>query len=479
MPRLYRPDLGGVAGPSPVDLVLVSHAHVDHCGLIGLLRRDVPIATSPQSFATLGSIETTVGAPGWETDYTAMRVRGALTRNDEGEFVRMQYRDERGPERRYITQGPIQEHGKWTIAFHDVDHSIQGANAFVLSDGDRKIVYTGDFRRHGLNPEKTRAFLAAAVEPDVLIMEGTRVGHEKGVPGTDRERDVEAEVRAYIEKHEAQGGPPFIAVGYPPRDLDRLRSLHAVAKSVGRRLLLNTKQAHLLVALRDAGRTDLPDWRSDPHVAVYCRARSSGILRNPGRVPLGDKAGLAIAYLDVTRDEWSRLASKELEGWEFDLLGGEDEKKGSKRIVTKPVPFGDEHIVLPSDVAYDPGEYLFSLSLFNMTDLFDIFPDRSKAGGLYIHSQTQPHNDDMEMDQFRMRRWLTAFNFNAPDHEPRRTHVSGHVSQEDINHILDELRPKLLVPIHSEHPEMSAERYAGRIGRKALLPRWGHPERVA
>ncbi len=310
-------------------------------------------------------------------------------------------------------------------------------------------------------------------------MEGTRVGHEKGVPGTDKERDVEAQVRSFVEQHESAGGHPFVAIGYPPRDLDRLRSLHSVAKSLGRRLLLNTKQAHLLVNLRAAGRTDLPDWRSDPHVAVYVRAGSSGILRSPGRVPVGDKASLAIEFLDVPMAEWAKRASKELDSWEFKLLGGQDEKQGSKRVVTTAVPFGDEHIVLPSDVAKDPGGYLFSLSLFNMTDLFDVFPDRAKAGGLYIHSQTQPHNDDMEMDQFRMRRWLKAFNLNAPDWEPRRTHVSGHVSQEDINHILDELRPKLLIPIHSEHPEMTAERYSGRIGRKALLPRWGHPEKVA
>ncbi len=103
MPRLYRPDLGGVDGPSPVDLVLVSHAHVDHCGLVGLLRRDVPIATSPQSLATLTSIEaTSVG--GWETDYTEMRLRGALERKDGGDIAGIHYKpDELGPTRRFST----------------------------------------------------------------------------------------------------------------------------------------------------------------------------------------------------------------------------------------------------------------------------------------------------------------------------------------------------------------------------------------
>jgi ribonuclease J len=468
---LYRQDLGGATTAPPVDMVLVSHAHVDHCGLIGLLRPDIPVVTSAQSQATMQSIQAT-GMSSWETDYVDLRVRGGLEAKETGEYTRVSYRDgEAGLQRPFRVEARL-ESGPWSIEHHAVDHSIQGASAFILTDGDTKVVYTGDFREHGLHPEKTRAFLKAAADPDVLIMEGTRVGH--GHPdSTDKETDVEAQVRGFIETHQAQGNPPFVAVGYPPRDLDRFQSLHRVARSVGRRLLIHTKQAYLLDALRrfDAA---LPDWRSDPNLGVYLGA--SNVLEHEGHVPVADRKRLVVE--SRLEPEWASVASRELSAWEFRMLGGEDERRGSRRIITKSVPFGDEHIVTAANVRDEPGDYVLSLNVYGMSDLLEIFPDRSKAGGLYIHSQTQPHNDDMEMDQFRLRRWLRAFHLNAPEHEPRRTHVSGHVSQADIDAILAELRPKVLVPIHSEHPGMTKERYEARTGQKALLPEWGVPLRL-
>lgn len=58
-----------------------------------------------------------------------------------------------------------------------VDHSILGASAlFMIVDGV-KIVYTGDFRFHGKNRDKTDVFFdfIKSVGVDVLITEGTKV----------------------------------------------------------------------------------------------------------------------------------------------------------------------------------------------------------------------------------------------------------------------------------------------------------------
>lgn len=478
LPRLYRGDLGGAPGPAPVDAILVSHAHVDHCGLIGLVRPDVPIAASRQTLATLRSIQTT-SSRGWESDYVHVKARSTFEKREDGAFADPRYDEGAIPRRAFATDGQTLGTGKWQVEFHDVDHSIQGANAFVLTDGDTKIVYTGDFRSHGLHPEKTERFLRAAVEPDVLIMEGTNVrpGHHHNE--TDKEVHVGDEVKRFIEEHDAAGGHPFAAVGYPPRDLDRLRSLHRVAAQTRRRLLIAPKQAHVLDALRDAGRDDLPDWRHDANLGVFLRSTEHGILDKRGTVPVVDKLTLGMERIGVPFEQWAELAGNELNEWEIDMLGGRREKVGNRKRWVTPVPFGEAHVVTPDQVRADPSGYLLSLNLFTMNNLFDLFPDRAQAGGLYIHSQTQPHNDDMEQDLFRLQRWLRAFNLNAPDHVPKRTHVSGHVGEEDLHHILDQLRPKLLVPIHSEHPDMTRDRYEARAGRRALLPEWGREHTVA
>jgi ribonuclease J len=481
LPRLYRQDLGGAPGPAPVDAVLVSHAHIDHCGLMGLVRPDVPLAASHQTLATLDSMETTTSR-GWEYDFLQIPARASYERKDDGTIAEARYKDAEPTRRPVRKDGQGIGTGKWTVEFFDVDHSIQGASAFVLSDGDTKVVYTGDFRQHGLSPEKTVRFLKAAHDPDVLIMEGTNVrggAHGHSHRETDKETEVGDQVKRFIEENDAKAGRQFVAVGYPPRDLDRLRSLHRVARQLGRRLLIAPKQAHVLDSLRAVGRDDLPDWRSDPNLGVFLRSNEHGILDKPGTAPIVDKWTLALERIGVPPEQWNDLAARELEGWEFTMLGGVWEKVGAKKRLVTPVRFGDPHIVTPDLVRADPGEYLLSLNLFTMNNLFDLFPDRSRAGGLYIHSQTQPHNDDMEQDLFRLQRWLMAFNLNAPDHVPKRTHVSGHIGEEDLHHIVDELKPKLLVPIHSEHPGMTRDKYLARTGRQALLLQWGQAHELA
>jgi ribonuclease J len=294
--------------------------------------------------------------------------------------------------------------------------------------------------------------------------------HGSEIPraATDSEVAFEHEIDAIIADHEKARGPGFVGIGYPMRDVDRLLSIWLVARKLGRRLVLQPKQAHLLRTLaREAGRSELPDPLTDRNLAVFVKAQGKGtVLRRDQPLLMGNKLTLAMRELQAPPEQWIRLVSTELDKWERVLLGAADED-GSIQL--------GPNVVTPLDVAAAPRDYLFTLSYWSMTDLFDLFPDRQSAGGLYIHSQTQPFNDDLELVMFKLKRWCDAFHLAGPVH----THVSGHADEATLHGVLEQLKPKVLVPVHSEHPGMTAEWYSHRVGRKALLPHVGQPLSLA
>jgi ribonuclease J len=42
----------------------------------------------------------------------------------------------------------------------------------------------------------------------------------------------------------------------------------------------------------------------------------------------------------------------------------------------------------------------------------------------------------------------------APDHEPYQIHASGHASYPKLKKMVEDIKPKKVIPIHTEHPEL-------------------------
>ncbi len=69
--------------------------------------------------------------------------------------------------------------GDFSVTAFSVDHSIYGAQAFLIEAEDKTVLYSGDLRMHGRKPGMHRSLIEAVKDRmiDVLLMEGTHIGH--------------------------------------------------------------------------------------------------------------------------------------------------------------------------------------------------------------------------------------------------------------------------------------------------------------
>jgi ribonuclease J len=123
----------------------------------------------------------------------------------------------------------------------------------------------------------------------------------------------------------------------------------------------------------------------------------------------------------------------------------------------------DSKIVLAQDVSKAQGEFILCFSFFDLNELPGINP---KAGSLYVYSSSEPHDEEQEIDFRRLRNWLDYFNFKSfglpkekdglwqiPDEE-RGLHASGHACGTDLFAIAKAIHPKIIIPVHSEYPQL-------------------------
>ena len=175
VPGLFRDD-----GPSPLG-ILLSHAHLDHTGLIEHSQSQIPI------FASRGT--------------SKMMLAGKLF---AGQVL---LPSERFQELKPET--PIQL-GPFTVTAFPVDHSIYGCVAFLIEADGKRILYSGDLRMHGRKPGMHRS-LISSLRPkqiDLMLMEGT---HFSFPDGTDKsEYELENAIVNEVAKPRGWCSSPFL-----------------------------------------------------------------------------------------------------------------------------------------------------------------------------------------------------------------------------------------------------------------------------
>ena len=393
------------------DAVFLSHAHADHANYIHFIRKDIPIYSSEITRRILASTETTSPSSGF-TDFTKLTESFQLRPRQKGEgWIKLKGEEARVSRDFRATDGydnRVKLGDELIIEAVPVNHSLPGACAYIVHTGHGAIVYTGDLRFHGYRGDLTQAFVekVAKLGPIALLCEGTRIGDEK--KGSPSEEEIQEEIGQVV-----QNTDNLVIVDYPPKDIERMRTFHEVAKKHHRKLVITLKQAHLLKLLQDTD-ADVPAL-DDPHIAIYADRKRWGL---------------------ITKSDWpSEIAQQDYDLWEREFLNY-------------------PNCVTCDDIRRNQREYIVRIDFFSMTDLVDIQP---KPGSCYIRSITEPFDEEGEIQREKCENWLKLFGL-YPYHQ---IHTSGHASESDIVNLIEKMAPKVLIPIHTVKPEFFTQHFKG------------------
>jgi len=397
---LYRRDYLKHMGRKPEDTeyqgVLLTHAHADHAAYIHHLREDIPIHCSEETYAILKALNDT--ASGSFTDLTEFTRCFETYVNKKGEISKKTTKTH--PDIVTPRKFDIFKFGKKfnidniEIVPYNVDHSLPGATGYIIHTSSGAIVYTGDFRFHGRRERKTVEFLEACEKPDLLIIEGTRIDEESSM----KEKDVEDEVSVITSKSKG-----LSVCNWPVRDTDRLISFLNAAKKVDKKLTISLKQAYLIEQLSKCKDSNVPKL-DDKNLVLYAMRKDWGVI--------GSEC-----------DE--RLIRADYDKWERDYL--------------------DDSLCY-KDVKDNQKKYMFFCTNFDLKELIDIKP---VEGSVYIKSVCEPFDIEMEVDWKRIENWINHFGMGL-----NATHVSGHCSGPQLKEFVKTVKPKMLVPVHTQHAEI-------------------------
>lgn len=432
--------------------VFISHAHLDHCGLVGLIREDCPIYASAVSAAIMKAMqdsgkmdfygELAYCNPRAPKPEDARAVESQSQRPYQGrplrsvlggtpETFRQFWQKPPNPKALSTPSSrvkkleapcpePAPDHieGLRFRAF-PVDHSIPGAVAYLFHTSEGSVAYTGDLRLHGRHGDQTRRFVEtlAKERPYLLIIEGTRLGRETS------ENITEEHVHQNALKIVKSSVGKLVIADFGPRHIERLETFLTIAEETRRQLLVFTKDAYLLEA-------------------IACADPALKLLDHP-----------SLGIFDELR-----LSPR---GWEE--------------------AFRERHknrLVGVEAVRADPGRYILAFSFYDMNDLLDIHPQ----GGVYIYSSSEAYGEDSRVDLWRLWNWLKfykmavyGFSWEGTDERgvPRFSgglHASGHISESDLLWLIKEIKPRYLLPVHTEHREWFVRELSGEPIEVVLTP---------
>jgi ribonuclease J len=278
-----------------------------------------------------------------------------------------------------------------TVEPISVDHSIPAAYGFIIHTSEGAVVYTGDLRRHGPRKDLTENFLEKAKEVEPIAL--ICEGTRMAVKET-RQNYSEPQVKQISDKIVASTDKAVFTMR-ASRDIDRFNSFFKVAKKNNRKMVITPKTAYLLMKLQGDEHLKVPNPLKDDNIRVYYKKKDSGTY-----------------------------AEKDYYLWERKFM--------DKMVDSKYVHKNQSKLIMDLD--------------FNQfAELIDIKP---KAGSEFIHSMSEPFSEEDIEDQV-MHNWLDHFKMHF-----NQVHASGHMSKDQLVDTVNEIKPKMTFPVHTENQQL-------------------------
>lgn len=289
------------------------------------------------------------------------------------------------------------------------------------------IAYTGDLRVHGYREDLTKDFIKELKKEEIkyLICEGTNVS-EKPTEEDLRKLDSEDSVRKkLLELVKASNG--LVVHDQSSADIDRVRTIWQVAKESGRKLVIDSRLAWLVLEINKEEGKIISDLPKLGDFYIYLTRR---------------KKRYSEEYIEVEKEERCYH--------EFELV-----RKSELQDVLIAGPNGREAIL------NKPEEFILCTTN-GMSMLLQFKPVDKGIPGTYVYSKAEPYNEETEIPFEKLKNWIRICGMQL-----EYAHTSGHCSVEDLRNIVETANPEILVPIHTRNEELFRKLFKARV----VLPR--------
>lgn len=216
-------------GTPKYDAVFISHYHLDHIGETSNILDDIPIYIE----------ETTKKLYDIICDFSSKPQIDAKTFKF-GEDIQIK---------------------DLKITPYRVDHSAYNSSMFVITDGEEKALYTGDFRDNGYTGDKLIPTIKKIGQVDYLITEGTNIGNSTHI--LRKEESLVDEFTDICNRYNQ------VFVMMSSSNIDRITTILKACNKTKHILIQDLYMAHLTSLIQKEDKKNIPNPVTFDNVMVY------------------------------------------------------------------------------------------------------------------------------------------------------------------------------------------------------------------